>query len=226
MGAPIFGCGLTEKDKFAMIKYKTCRTGPFEKGGHMPYTQGYIVQTEDDGERRSEFNYNGPGRKKSWPLQGIDLQTELEAEWIDNYLAQDASSMKLYELIFDDVTLERYVSECKIRGLNIRILYIRDLKFVENTPDADNLDDWGYDLLYVSDPYYSVLNEEFESVKTAGYAHCLNEHGLFTSKEHLFDFIRWRKQHILDNGEEGEPLDEMCAVQVYFVRAECFEIRE
>lgn len=192
----------------------------------MPYTQGYIVQTEDDGERRSEFNYNGPGRKKSWPLQGIDLQTELEAEWIDNYLAQEASSMKLYELIFDDMTLERYVSECKIRGLNIRILYIRDLKFVENTPDADNLDDWGYDLLYVSDPYYSVLNEEFESVKTAGYAHYLNEHGLFASKEHLFDFIRWRKQHILDNGEEGEPLDEMCAVRVYFVRAECFEIRE
>ena len=184
----------------------------------MSYTEGYIVQTEVDIDNCLNFYYDGPSRKKSWPLQDTDIQTSIETGWVDNYLKQNASSMKLYELIFDDATLERYISECKNRCLNIRILYIRDLRYIKSTIDAAKFVSWGYDLLYVSEPYYSVLCEEFETIKIAGYAHCLNEHGLFDSEEHLFDFIRWRKKHILDNGVEGEPLNEMCAVQAFLVK--------
>lgn len=184
----------------------------------MPYAEGYIVQTEEETGDCLNLDYKGPGRKKSWPLQDTDIQTAIEAEWIDNYLTQNASSMKLYELIFDDATLVGYVSECKKRHLKIHILYIRDLKSIEDAPDTDQFVALGYDLLYVSEPYYSVLCEEFETVKAAGYAHCMNKNGLFDSEEHLIDFIRWRKQHILDNGEEGEPLNEMCAVQVFLVK--------
>ena len=115
----------------------------------MSYTEGYIVQTEVDMGNCLNIYYDGPSRKKSWPLQDTDIQTSIETGWVDNYLTQNASSMKLYELIFDDVTLKRYVSECKKRCLNIRILYIRDLNYIKSTIDAAKFVAWGYDLLYV-----------------------------------------------------------------------------
>ncbi len=184
----------------------------------MSYTEGYVVQSKDENKMCSNNFYNGLERRKSWPLQNLNMRHNLEIQWIDNYLGQNSHSMKLYELIFDKEILDQYLLECKKENLNVRVLYVKNIEDKGDINVNKRFPIIGYDLLYVADPYYSVLCEEFESVKNSGCANYLNGYGLFSTKEQLFEFIHWRQQHINDNGIEGEPLNEMCAVQLSLVK--------
>lgn len=188
-------------------------TLPLDCNENKIFTNGYIIQTQEDSMVCSKKEYKGISSKISWPLDSKcdELQKNLETQWIDNYLNQEPVK-RMYEFIFDTTLLSRYMQKCAEKKIITRTLYLEtvetDQHFSQKDCEGQLL---GYELIYPSGNYYSALSEEWEMIPKAGLI--TNEWGLFNDEASLDKFIIWRKaQPIM-----SEPLQEFVKAKVYLV---------